>query len=284
MSARPFYQSPLAGNQPYQISFCRATHFSAHWHGEIEIMYAARGHAGITVDGEKIRLTGGQAALISSAEIHSLDECAGDTMLLVIEVGYKLLGSGFALFTGMSFANRVITVDEYPRLAEILGELITVQSADTTNSEKENTALEFRLRSLLFALTAEILMSVPMRALGERSRKLRDDMLAMQQVLDYIDQNYREPIDVTGAAELSGYEKTRFCQLFKRAVGVSFHKYLNNRRIDAAKELLSRSELPIQTIADETGLPEPKTFSRVFHAAVGMMPSEYRQKARLQSK
>ena len=76
---------------------------------------------------------------------------------------------------------------------------------------------------------------------------------------------------------MSGYEKTRFCQLFKRAVGVSFHKYLNDRRIEAAKELLSGSELPIQTIAEKTGLPEPKTFSRVFRASENMTPSEYRQ-------
>lgn len=277
MSARPFYQSPLAGDKPYQISLGVTSPFSAHWHGEIEIMYVCRGSVGITVDGEKLRLNEGQAAFIGSAEIHSLDESVDGTLLLVIEVGYKLLGTGFSLFTGMTFDDRVVALDRYPRLAGIISEIASLRSVDPPEDEKERTVMEFRLRSLLFAMSAEILLSVRMRELGERSRKIRDDMLSMQQALDYIDKNYSEQIDVVRAAEMSGYEKTRFCQLFKRAVGVSFHKYLNDRRIEAAKELLSGSELPIQTIAEKTGLPEPKTFSRVFRAAENMTPSEYRQ-------
>ncbi len=277
MSARPFYQSPLAGDKPYHISLCLTDPFSAHWHGEIEIMYVCRGSVGITVDGKKLRLNEGQAAFIGSAEIHSLDENDTDTLLLVIEVGYKLLGSGFSLFTGMTFENRVVALERYPRLSGIVSEIISVCSANQPEIGKEKIATEFRLRSLLFAMSAEILMSVGTRELGERSRKIRDDMLSMQQTLDYIDKNYREQIDVVHAAEMSGYEKTRFCQLFKRAVGVSFHKYLNDRRIEAAKELLTGSELPIQTIAKDTGFPEPKTFSRVFRASENMTPSEYRQ-------
>ena len=277
MSARPFYQSPLAGDTPYQISFCETKPFRAHWHGEIEIMYVCRGGIGVTVDGEKLRLSEGQAAFIGSAEIHSLDENDDGTLLLVIEVGYKLLGSGFSLFTGMTFGERVAALDRYPRLAGIVREIISLCSAGQPENKREKVAAEFRLRSLLFAMSAEILLSVRTRELGERSRKIRDDMLSMQQALDYIDKNYSEQIDVVRAAEMSGYEKTRFCQLFKRAVGVSFHKYLNDRRIEAAKELLTGSELPIQTIAKDTGFPEPKTFSRVFRASENMTPSEYRQ-------
>lgn len=277
MSARPFYQSPLAGNKPYQISLSKSAPFQAHWHGEIEILYVIRGSADITADGEILHLIEGQAAFIGSAEIHSLDKNNNDTLLLVIEVGYKLLGSGFTLFTGMTFEDRVVRLDSYPRLAGIINEIISLYSGAPPKDEKGWTAMEFRARSLLFSMSAEILLSVRMRGLGERSRKIRDDMLSMQQALDYIDKNYHEQIDVVRAAEMSGYEKTRFCQLFKRAVGVSFHKYLNDRRIEAAKELLSGSELPIQTIAEKTGLPEPKTFSRVFRASENMTPSEYRQ-------
>ena len=277
MSARPFYQSPLAGDKPYQISFDGSRPFSAHWHGEIEIMYFCRGHVRITVDGEETRLNEGQAAFIGSAEIHSLDESDKDTLLLVIEVGYKLLGSVFSLFTGMTSGERMAALDRYPRLAGVINDIVSLYSVDPPEDERERTADEFRSKSLLFAMSAEILTSVRMRELRERSRKIRDDMPSMQQALDYIDKNYSEQIDVVRAAEMSGYEKTRFCQLFKRAVGVSFHKYLNDRRIEAAKELLSGSELPIQTIGEETGFPEPKTFSRVFRTAGNMTPSEYRQ-------
>ena len=177
MSARPFYQSPLAGNKPYQISLSKSAPFQAHWHGEIEILYVIRGSADITADGESLHLIEGQAAFIGSAEIHSLDKNNNDTLLLVIEVGYKLLGSGFTLFTGMTFEDRVVRLDSYPRLAGIINEIISLYSGAPPKDEKGWTAMEFRARSLLFSMSAEILLSVRMLGLGERSRNIRDDML-----------------------------------------------------------------------------------------------------------
>ena len=278
MSARPFYQSPLSGDSPYQITYGpHHVTFAPHWHSEIEMLYVACGSIVVTVDGATLSVGNGQAAFVSSAEIHSLDAIEPGSHILVAEIGYKLLGAGFSLFSGRTFEDKVVTVGDFPRLDSIVNDMISLGSVGAVGGELERAAYEFRMRSLLCAFAAETLTALKTRELGERPRRLRDDMLSMQQALDYIDKNYHEPIDVLRAAELSGYEKTRFCQLFKRAIGVSFHKYLNSRRIEAAKELLTSSELPIQIIASETGFSEAKTFSRVFRASEGMTPSEYRE-------
>lgn len=278
MSARPFYQSPLTGDSPYHIAYSvNKASFDPHWHSEIEMLFVASGSIVVSIDGLTMPVGKGQAAFVSSAEIHSLDKVEAGSRILVVELGYKLLGAGFSLFFGRTFEDKVVALENYPRLENIVSDIISLCSAGSGDREIARTANEFRTRSLLCAFAAEILTSLRTRELGERPRRLRDDMLSMQQTLDYIDHNYSEPLDVMRAAELSGYEKTRFCQLFKRAIGVSFHKYLNSRRIEAAKEMLTSSELSIQIIASDTGFTESKTFSRVFRASEGMTPSEYRE-------
>ena len=59
--------------------------------------------------------------------------------------------------------------------------------------------------------------------------------------------------------------------------GVTFHRALNQRRIGIACDLLRTTDLPTAAIGAEVGLPEPKTFSRVFREVEGMTPGEYRR-------
>ena len=274
---QPFYQSPLSGDKPYNVFYGRVSSFRAHWHGEIEMIYAVCGKVGITLEGAYKEFGAGNAALISSAEIHSIEACARESEVLVLEIGYPLLESGFAWFAGKTFADTIVDITRMPALWEILHSILSQCGNDTPSlSEQDRIASEYRIRSLLFAFAAEVVRSVPMKEVDMRERRLRSDMLSMQQVLNYVNQHFAEPIDLEQAAGMAGYEKTRFCQLFKRAVGMPFHQYLNNRRIEAAKDLLANRALTIQAAAADCGFPEAKTFARVFRQLEGLSPQEYR--------
>ena len=86
---------------------------------------------------------------------------------------------------------------------------------------------------------------------------------------------------VREAAALSGYEEKSFCRSFREVTGRTFHRYLNETRVAAAKRLLSEdavfgSARTVAAIGEAVGFPEPKTFSRVFLAVTGKTPAAYR--------
>ena len=67
---------------------------------------------------------------------------------------------------------------------------------------------------------------------------------------------------------------------FKRATGVTPLTYLQRLRINAAKELLRHSNLPVGDIAWQQGIADVSYFSQLFRRHCGMSPLQYREVVR----
>ena len=63
---------------------------------------------------------------------------------------------------------------------------------------------------------------------------------------------------------------------FRREFGITPHRYLLRRKMDAAKDLLTTSPMPIKEISELLGFANPQYFSSAFRRATGMTPGEYR--------
>ena len=96
------------------------------------------------------------------------------------------------------------------------------------------------------------------------------------EVTRYIENNYKEDIALQDVAGLFGYSDVYFCKLFKQNFGKNFITYLNEFRIERAKELLSDPQINIKDISIEAGYRDANYFTRVFKRMVGKTPSEYR--------
>lgn len=59
---------------------------------------------------------------------------------------------------------------------------------------------------------------------------------------------------------------------------MNYVKYLTEKRIEKAKELLANRSLTFYQIANMIGYSDPKYFSQLFKKMVGMTLSEYRDK------
>lgn len=65
--------------------------------------------------------------------------------------------------------------------------------------------------------------------------------------------------------------------LFKKNAGIGIAEYLQNLRMEKAKEQLTQTNDSIKQIAYSVGFNDPKHFSKTFKSAVGMKPNEYRK-------
>jgi AraC family transcriptional regulator len=70
---------------------------------------------------------------------------------------------------------------------------------------------------------------------------------------------------------------SHFARSFKTAFGKSSHKWLIDRRVERAKELLARTPLPLIDIALQSGFGDQASFTRIFHRTVGTSPGRWRR-------
>lgn len=97
----------------------------------------------------------------------------------------------------------------------------------------------------------------------------------------YLDQHYMERLSLESVSRELGIGRTRLCRLAKQlSDGETLFQLIARRRIEAAKELLVCSELPISAVAGAVGISDYNYFSRVFRSITGMTPRDFRKKWR----
>ncbi len=108
--------------------------------------------------------------------------------------------------------------------------------------------------------------------------KLYDSQSEMEMVLNYIEKNICEGVGLEEVADYVNLSPYYLSKLFKKEFGINFINYVTNRKIEEAKELLEKTDLPIINISLELSFNEPNYFSKVFKKVVGVTPSQYREK------
>lgn len=106
-------------------------------------------------------------------------------------------------------------------------------------------------------------------------------------LMEYLDENYGQPVRLEDAAAVMGYEPTYCSRVFRTLTGMNFSKYLSAVRVGKAIDML-RSECDgkhpdIAGTALRCGF-EVRNFNRVFKTATGMTPSEFAAAGELPSK
>lgn len=112
------------------------------------------------------------------------------------------------------------------------------------------------------------------KAAVEGSRVVFDDFI--QDVMDYIHENYARKITLEDLMAISNQSKYHFIRSFKKSTGYSPYNYVLNVRITKAKELLKNSKMPVQEISDSLCFSSSNHFIRTFLNITGMSPKQYR--------
>ena len=96
----------------------------------------------------------------------------------------------------------------------------------------------------------------------------------------YIEANYRkEDLYTPDLAKMSGMGETYYRSIFLSVFNVAPAKYIQNYRIEKAKELLVNSSGSIEEIATAVGFANSSYFCKVFKSTIGMTPSEFAAKS-----
>ena len=92
----------------------------------------------------------------------------------------------------------------------------------------------------------------------------------------FIEDNLEYGVGAEQLAEMFHYNKKYLGRLFKKQTGLFLTDYVNERRIERAKTLLSKSQISVTQVALKVGLDNVPYFNRLFKKWTGKTPSQYR--------
>ncbi|MAT91100.1 MAG: AraC family transcriptional regulator [Halioglobus sp.] len=98
--------------------------------------------------------------------------------------------------------------------------------------------------------------------------------------VDYICQNFATAISVDALAAACNISVSALERRFRKHLDKTPHQYINEVRLDNARQLLLETDKPIGTIALETGFADHSHFTRTFTRHYGRNPSQLRKETR----
>ena len=109
--------------------------------------------------------------------------------------------------------------------------------------------------------------------------RVADDLLVhLRRARDLADRHYAEALDLTALASTAGVSKYHFIRCFASVYGTTPARYLTERRIERAQDLLRATNLTVTEICYLVGFTSLGSFSSRFTNLVGMSPSAYQAK------
>lgn len=103
------------------------------------------------------------------------------------------------------------------------------------------------------------------------------------ELLEWMLANLDADLSVDGLAAQAAMSPRSFARHFQQATGTTPHKWLTARRVDHARRLLETTDLPVDRVAQASGLGSAANLRARMGEAVGVTPTAYRQRfARLE--
>jgi transcriptional regulator GlxA family with amidase domain len=99
----------------------------------------------------------------------------------------------------------------------------------------------------------------------------------VRKVVRHIAENLDRQISNSELADLARLSASYFGRAFKQALGVSPREYVTQARVDHAKVLMGRPNLPLSQIALDCGFCDQAHLSRTFHQVAGTTPNKWRR-------
>ena len=258
LSAEPFSDRVVEcpGFRCRSMSFTRAESFPLHTHRVSHAMFVYSGEWTDRVGTTRRRLGRGDL-LFQPAGIEHATSAAPGTSIVILDFSATIL-AGFCGLYGFYPRTILTSFDDVEQIPErIHAELSHIDEATP---------------AVIYSLVLQLL-AVGSRAPIEANPKVPE---WMPRLIAYIQANLAERLTVAKLAARAAVSESQLSHSFVKYFNRSVGDYIRDCRLRAAERALRYTADPIQKIAWDTGFSDQAHFCRVFKAARGVTPTEYR--------
>jgi two-component system response regulator YesN len=119
-------------------------------------------------------------------------------------------------------------------------------------------------------------MAVGIKTAVEQGRKENYDA-AINKAILFVNNGYNQNIKLKDVAGHVNMSESYFSKYFKKIMKTNFIEYVNQIRVERAKELLARKRITIQEVSELMGYTNCSYFTQVFKEIEGITPKQYQK-------
>lgn len=107
------------------------------------------------------------------------------------------------------------------------------------------------------------------------SRANRSVSAEVYKIIQYVEQNISTIGGVREIAQEMGYNYTYLSHVFSRVTGVTLQKYISQKKIERARQLLKYDDYTVTKVAEILNYESLQSFSKAFRRVMGVTPTVY---------
>ena len=115
-----------------------------------------------------------------------------------------------------------------------------------------------------------------LNAHGTRFDFKHQDEQRINEVYSFIEQNYKQAIDIQEVADLVSLTVPSFCRYFKKMTHITFTDFVNEFRVNQACRMLVANH-PVTNVCFDSGFNNVSHFNKTFKNITGKNPRQYRE-------
>lgn len=250
-----FYQTEHIGAaEHFKRESGKDFNYPLHLHQSFELILIETGEMTVTVDGIPYSLREGDCVLIFPNQTHILESaCSRHTLFI--------------------FSPRIIQAffTEKKGLLPQRNDFHPTDALHTSLLALASDASLYAIKGALYSACAQFDAHAEYRtASGERA-----DLLT--QIFVLTEASFGGDCGLTAIARGLGYNPEYISRFFKKKTGISYHAYVNARRLSHAAYLLTNTDKSCLQAAMECGYASLRSFNRNFKLHFGVTPGEYKR-------
>lgn len=255
-----------------------------HWHSEMEIDFVKNGNAVFNIGDEKVEVREGNAIIINSNRIHSVEPLdSNQCMVLSVLFSPDYIFGGDSSFITTKYREPVRNNYDFPYELIERGKISHKKGLDCiTQILNDNLHKSYGYELITKSNLCKLwiwLLEIRNRDRQKKSQALIIDEDRVKQGILYIHQHFSENITLDDLAYAVSLSKSECCRCFKRAVDFKPFDYVLKYRIYMSAMMMQRGEYAtsVNGLAQAAGFNNASYFNKIFKTYLGMTPTKYRE-------
>jgi AraC-like DNA-binding protein len=248
-----------------------------HFHNLLEIGYCHYGEGDLIIEDTSYRFSSGMISIIPANFLHVTKSDEGvkafwEFMYISPEDMLKNWGK-----TPQETRDIVSIINKravFKKTEEMPAISTLVHTIFDEMKEKNEYHLDCA-RGLVYSLVFEIA-----RYNGKRDNRLlgRNIGLQLGSAIDYVEINYADDFKIADLANQCHMSETHFRRVFQEKMNMSPIEYVNFVRVKKACEIIDKTDVSMEDVAEKVGFSTPSTFNRNFRRIMGTSPYQWKKR------
>lgn len=253
------YQRENFGNENYHdIRQYDNINFTGHLHRSAELVSVLEGELILSLQSRHEKISAGECALIMPDKIHSYETPISSKSIVHVFSSDN---------TGAFFSNVRGTEGETARFTPTNEVFDFYVDTVVRRRDYGRYALKGCLYLMLDAYCGQTIF-VP--------NGTKKNSSIIESMFSYISEHFRERITLSDLETTCGYSAHYLSRVFSDAVGINFKRFVNELRLEYARELLNNTTLSVTEIAYKSGFGSIRSFNRAFGEEYHSAPRQSR--------